>query len=168
MAGLTESDHLLAGFANASIAYASKLIEESILAGEFYCECCQLVFTENEKMDSRSVCLIPSKTPCISTYYICQIVDKYFNAYKPTKTGNINDVNFKVLYYTIFKEIDYNKIYIATNFKNHEQHRFYLVKIIVTNYIFMKTSQISKSVTFEEYDRIIRSKLTKWIHFKGQ
>lgn len=166
--GMEESNHLLEGHSNASIAYASKLIEESIQAGDFYCDCCQSVFTENEKMDGRLVCLVPSKTPCVSTYKICKVVDKYFDTFKPTKAGNIKNVDFRVFYYHVFKEIDYDNIFSNTNFKNHEQHRFYLVKVIVKNYIYMKTSQISKTITYEEYEKIIRCKLTKWIHFKGQ
>lgn len=165
---MNENEHLLEGYGNSSVAYASKLIEESILAGDFHCDCCQRAFSENDKMDCRSVCLIPSKTPCASTYYICKLVDKYFDAYKPTKKGNIENVDFRVLYYKIFKEINYEKIYVNTNFKNHELHRFYLVKVIVRNYIFMKTSQISKDITYQEYEKMIRSKLTKWIHFAGQ
>lgn len=168
LAGMKETNHLLEGMADTSIAYASKLIEESILAGNFHCDCCKNVFIENEKLNDRSICLIPSKTPCISTYNICRVVDKYFKIYKPNKRSNINDVDFKVIYYKIFQDIDYDKIFVKTNFKNHEQHRFYLVKMVVQNYLYIKTAQISKDITYDEYDKIIRSKLTKWIHFAGQ
>lgn len=156
LAGMSESNHLMEGCSNASIAYASKLIEQSIMAGDFYCNCCESVFTENEKMDGRLICLVPSKTPCASTYKICKIADIYFDVFKPTKAGNVNDVDFRVLYYKIFKSIDFDKMFADTNFKNHEQHKYYLVKVIVLNYIYMKTSQISKTITYDEYEKIIR------------
>lgn len=168
LAGMRESTHLLEGFADASVAYASKLIEESIATGEFNCECCKCVFSQNEKLKDGSICLIPQKRPCESTYYICRIVDKYINIYKPDKKGNKKDLDFRVLYYKAFQEIDYNKIFVKTDFKDHEHHRFYLVKTIVQNYLYMKTAQISREITYEEYGKIIRSKLTKWIHFQGQ
>lgn len=165
---MKENNHLLEGVGDASIAYAAKLIEESILNADYSCECCKFVFIENEKLNDPTICLIPTKRPCISTYKICRIVDKYFDAYKPNRDGNVKNIDFRVLYYMVFKDINYNQIFVGTDFKDHEHHRFYLVKIIVKNYLFMKTAQISKEITFEEYDKIIRTKLTKWIHFESQ
>lgn len=74
MMGMKECNHLLDGFGDSSIAYASKLIEESIMAAEFNCDCCKYVFAENEKLDDRCICVIPAKRPCKSTYDICRIV----------------------------------------------------------------------------------------------
>lgn len=173
LTGMAETNHLLEGFADTSIAYASKLIEESIAAGDFNCDCCESIFVENEKLIERSICLIPTKTPCQSTYYICRIADKFINMYKPYKLdpikyGKENKYDFRVLYYKIFNNIDYDKIYVNSNFKNHEHHRFYLVKMIVQNYLHMKTAIIARNITYDQYNQIIRSKLTKWIHFQGQ
>lgn len=165
---MKENNHLLEGFADASIAYASKLIEESIIAADFYCDCCRFVFAENEKLNDRFVCLIPTKRPCVSTYNICRIVEKYINVHKPNMQGNVKNVDFKVIYYRIFQDINFDNIFVETDFKDHETHKFYLVKMIVQNYFYMKTAQISKEITYQEYDKIIRSKLTKWIHFQGQ
>lgn len=97
--GIKESNHLLEGFADASIAYASKLIEESIQSGQFHCSCCKDVFMENDKLNDKSVCLVSTKRPCESTYNICRIVDRYFNIYKPNKSGNVQSVDFRVVYY---------------------------------------------------------------------
>lgn len=177
LSGMNETTHLLEGFADTSIAYASKLIEESIAAGDFKCDCCVSVFAENEKLNNRSICLIPTKTPCESTYYICRIADKHINLYKHNNLNDLNSLNkqgkqnnfdFRVLYYKIFNNIDYDKIYAKSDFKDHEQHRFYLVKMIVRNYLQIKTAQISRNITYEQYNKIIRAKLTKWIHFQGQ
>lgn len=168
LAGMSDSNHLLEGYGDASIAYASKLIEESILNGNFRCDCCKFIFTQNEKLNDRTICMIPDKRPCRSTYKICKIVDKYMNLYRPSKEGNVKNVDFRVIYYQVFKDIDYENIYVDTNFKDHETHLFYLVKMIVKNYLYIKTAQISKDVTYDEYERIIRTKLTKWIHFQGQ
>lgn len=171
LASMRESNHLLEGLGNASIAYASKLIEESIIGAQFNCECCKFVFDENEKLNDRTIGLILPKRPCTSTYNVCQIVDKYMNAYKLNREGNVKNIDFRVIrviHYKVFKDIDYNKIFVSTDFKDHEQHKFFLVKTIVQNYLHIKTAQIAKEITYEEYDKIIRSKLTKWIHFQGQ
>lgn len=172
--GMELTTHLLDGLADTSVAYASKLIEESIIAGDFKCDCCLSIFAENEKLNDRSICLIPTKTPCKSTYYICRVADKFINMYKPNiphlqgGANQANNFDFRVLYYKIFNHIDFNKIYVHSNFKDHEHHRFYLVKTIVRNYLHIKTAQISRSYTYDQFDKIIRSKLTKWIHFLGQ
>lgn len=168
LAGMSESNCLLEGYGDASIAYAAKLIEESILNGNFHCDCCKFVFNENEKLNDRTICMVQDKRPCRSTYKICKTVDRYMNLYKPSKEGNIKNVDFRVIYYKIFKDIEFENIYVNSNFKDHESHLLYLVKMIVKNYLYMKTAQTSKEVTFNEYDKIIRSKLTKWIHFQGQ
>lgn len=61
LAGMIDSTHLLEGFADTSIAYASKLIEESIEDGVFHCDCCRKIFSENVKMNAQLTCLIPAK-----------------------------------------------------------------------------------------------------------
>lgn len=120
---------------------------------------------KNKKLDDPAIRIVSQKSPCVSTFYICKIADRYFSAYKPNEKKQFD---YRVLYYKIFQEIEYDKIYTETNFKDHESHRFHLVKYIVKSFLQMKTKQISKEITYVEYEKIIRSKLTKWIHFSGQ
>lgn len=76
--------------------------------------------------------------------------------------------DFRVLFYIIFKEIDLTKVYTQSDFSGHEEHKFHLVKCIVKEYIRIKTSQISKQITLDHQDKLLRTKLTRWIHFVGQ
>lgn len=169
------------GIAGASIAYAARLIEKKIEGQIFYCDCCKFVFAENRKLIDVTFHLIESKKPCASTFLICKIVDKFMKLYKPKcfdcltgldrldKDGNENkEKDFRVLYYMIFKEIDFDKMYEDSDFKDHEPHKFHLVKCIIKEYIRIKTSQISKKITLSQYDKLLRTKLTRWIHFCGQ
>lgn len=159
------SEYLLDGFANISIAYAANVIEERLASRFLYCNCCSDVFLKNKKISDPTIGILSEKSPCVSTYYICKIADRYFSAYKPDKK---NQFDYRVLYYKIFQDIDYNKIYTESDFKDHEEHQFHLVKFIVKSFLQMKTKQISKEITYNEYQKIIRSKLTSWIHFSGQ
>lgn len=159
------NEHLFDGLKDISIAYAASLIEERFESRYIYCACCSDVFLKNKKLNDRKLGIVCKKSPCASTYYICKIADQYFSAYKPDKKKQFD---YRVLYYKIFEDIEYEKIYTESNFKDHEVHRFHLVKFIVKCFLQIKTKQISKEITYNEYQKIIRSKLTKWIHFSGQ
>lgn len=155
------------GFVDISVAYAAKIIEDKFESRYCQSECCSNIFKMNEKLNDFKVSIISPKLPCASTYYICKIANSYFSKYRPNKT-NQNRIDYRVPYYEIFEDIDFNKIYTKTDFTNHEVHRFHLVKYVVKSFLTMKTRQISKEITYNEYEKIIRSKLTKWVHFKGQ
>lgn len=172
---MEKCSHLTDGMSNASIAYAARMIEIKIEKEIFYCDCCKLVFGENEKLNDHTIYVIESKRPCVSTFYICKIVDRFMRIHKPKFLSNdhsdhsdYSERDFRVLYYMIFQEIDFDNVYTESNFKDHEQHKFHLIKCIVQQYIRLKTSQISKQFTFSQYDKFLRSKLTRWINFAGQ
>lgn len=175
---------IIDGSAGASIAYAARLIEKKIESKVFYCDCCKFIFTQNSKLSDHVIYTVESKRPCSSTFYICKIVDRVLKLYKPkfienvnensqNSTSNENDIenyeqDFRVLFYMIFKEIDLTKVYTQSDFSGHEEHKFHLVKCIVKEYIRIKTSQISKQITLDHQDKLLRTKLTRWIHFVGQ
>lgn len=159
--------HVVDGFVDISVAYAAKIIEDKFESRYCQCEYCSNIFTMNEKLNDFNVSIVSPKLPCASTYYICKIANSYFSKYRPIDTKQ-NRIDYRVPYYEIFEDIDFNKIYTKTDFTNHEVHRFHLVKYVVKSFLSMKTRQISKEITYNEYEKIIRSKLTKWVHFKGQ
>lgn len=162
---MEENQYLVDGLSNISIAYAASVIESRLDSRFMYCECCTDIFSKNKKIGDSAIAIVSKKNPCVSTYYICKIADRYFSEYKPNEKKQFD---YRVLYYKIFQDIEYDKIYTESSFKDHEEHRFHLVKFIVKYYLQMKTKQISKEITYNEYQKIIRSKLKKWIHFSGQ
>lgn len=165
---MEDSEYLVDGFTNISIACAAKTIEDTLNARYIYCHCCLDIFSKNKKLNDSTLEIVSKKNPCVSTYYICKLADQFFSAYKPKNVERANQYDYRVLYFKIFQEIEYNKIYTDSNFKDHEEHLYHLVKYIVKSFIAMKTRQISKEITYNEYQKIMRSKLTKWIHFQGQ
>lgn len=166
----------LDGLVGASIAYAARMIEERIESQDFYCDCCKYVFTENEKLFDPSIYIIASKRPCKSTFHICKIVDRFVRVQKPSfftavgADGEEEEINrdFRVIFYLILKEIDFNQVFQQSDFVDHEEHKFHLVRCIVKEYVRIKTLQISKQFTLSQHQKLLRSKLTKWIHFCGQ
>lgn len=162
---MESSEYLVDGFTNISIACAAKIIEDTLNARYIYCQCCLDIFSKNRKLNDPTIDIVTKRNPCISTYYICKTADRLFSAYKPK---NANQFDYRVLYYKIFQEIEFGKLYADSDFKDHEEHLFHVVKCVVKSFLAMKTKQISKEITYTEYEKIMRSKLTKWIHFKGQ
>lgn len=166
-------EHLVDGLSGASIAYAARSIEEKIETKDFYCNDCKFVFRENDKLIECTFHIIESKRPCHSTFIICKIVDRFLNLYHmhgrySMKNLNAEEFDFNVLYYMIFQEIDFDRMYENTDFSHHIAHKFHMIKCIVREYITMKTRLISKRITFGEYNKFLRSKLTNWIQFCGQ
>lgn len=168
--GIQNEEHLIDGLGGASIAYAAKTIEEKIESKKFYCDECKYVFCENERLADCTFFLIPSKRPCVSTYNICKIVDRYLTIHHKDKPNSMNSekYDFNVLYYMIFQDINFEKMYEKTDFSNHIEHRYHLIKCIIREYISIKTTQISKEITLGAYETLLRKRLTKWIHFCGQ
>lgn len=150
---LESSSHLLDGFASASIAYAARIIEKRIESREFYCDCCRRVFKDNDKIIDVSIHIVDTKRPCASTFHICKIVDRIMGLYKPKCIQNYDDRDFRVLYYLAFQEIDFLSLFTYSDFKDHEEHKFHLVKCIVQQYISIKTTQICKQITFDLHEK---------------
>lgn len=147
-----------------SLAYIARIIEEKIENTNFYCNDCKFVLYENEKIDCYSVgsnrC-----NPCLSTFQICKIVDRFLNLYQP---GCKLNYNFNAIYYQIFQEIDFSKMYSNTCFEHDSSHKYFFIKCIVDSYIQFKTSHIANRNTLDDYPLILRTQLTRLIHYRGQ
>lgn len=76
--------------------------------------------------------------------------------------------DFNVLYYKIFQEIDFERVYEKSDSNEHEDHKYYLVKCIVNEYVRLKVKHVARQLTLNEHIDMLRSKLTKTIHFLGQ
>lgn len=147
-----------------SLAYISRIIEEKIECSNFYCDDCKYAISQNEKIDCYSVGSTRSN-PCRSTFQICKIVDRFLSLYQP---GSKSNFNFNVIYHQIFQEIDFSQMYSNTCFKHDYSHKYYFVKCVVDSYIQFKTSHIANRTTLDGYPLIIRSQLTRMIHYRGQ
>lgn len=167
---IQKNEYLMDGLNNASIAYIARMIEEKIESKDFYCNDCKFIFNQNEKLIDCSFHVVESKIPCLSTFHVCKIVDRYLTLHYMHNPKNTNSrkYDFNVLYYMIFQEINFDKMFEETNWMDHIGHRFHMIKCIVQEYISIKTTQVSKQVTFGEFNKLLRSRLTKYIHFCGQ
>lgn len=138
-----------------TITHIATSIENRIKATKtFTCSSCQTVFQEN----CRDTGIL-----CDSTFEICKQTDRFL---KPEiLTGKIN---FNVIYHEILENIDIHSLYQNTDFTDHFDHKVYLVRYIVDEFIRIKGTYIAKTVTFKEHENILRVRLHKLLHFLGQ
>lgn len=154
--------YLTDGFAGAPIAYVAKQIEDKI-EQNFMCSDCKSVFDVNEKVPNCYMSSAADNRPCQSTYNICATADKFLRCHKWNDQSD-----FKIKYFLIFQEINYEKLYCATSFKGHSDHKFHLIKSIINEYTRIKGNQLSKKVTINEMQNILRKRLSKFILHSGQ
>lgn len=160
-------DYLSDQMSTSSIAFIASLIEERILAtNNSYCIACQMVFIENLKIENRLIVSNISRVPCMSTYIICKKSDEFIKLLDPTICEDKFD--FNGVYLKIFQQLSFECLFPETDFTDHPDHKFHLIKVIVNEYIRIKITHMAKSLTLIAQGKSIRNKLHKWIHFSGQ
>lgn len=78
------------------------------------------------------------------------------------------DCDYYALLNTILRNLNYIDLYPNTCFKNHEHHKFYIIRLIVEEFIGMQANYLAKDATLNEQETLMRSKLKKIIHNCGQ
>lgn len=146
-------------------AYIASLIEDSIkFTKNFNCLACKLIFDENNKADeSLFIRFKVQSRPCQSTFSICKQAGRFIK--RELLAGSID---FSVIYREILENIDFESIYIETDFSSHIDHKIYLVRYIVNEYIRIKGTHIAKAESSKERENHLRSKLHKLVHYLGQ
>lgn len=153
-------------FEDYTVAHIAKLIENRINSTKQYkCPACMVVFEENIKMDKSMFVDTKSGQPlvCQSTFLICKQVNRFL---KPELLTGSNE--FKVIYHEILKSIAFEELYTGTDFRSHSEHKIFLVRYVIDEYIRIKMTHIARSATFKERENTIRVRLHKLMHFLGQ
>lgn len=164
---LDRNAHLTELTNDAGIAFVASSIENRVLScGNISCYMCQLVLTENEKVDVK-LCITAGRRPCKSTFQLCKLAD---TAIKATSQCN-SQANFKQrIYLYVLGNINLSSLYPLYNFdEDHdEDHKNYIVKHIVDEYTRIKCTHNAKMKTINMHPKYYRSLNTKSIHFLGQ
>lgn len=151
---------------NFTATYIASLIEEKIMeCPNFYCNSCRLIFEENEKIDSIDTITINWK-PCVSTFKICQITEKFFKLYDIQNKDCKFD--FRVLYCLILRTMNLNELYENSKFECDIQHKYQFIKCIVLEYISHRATAVSREITYDQYKKVFRQHFTHLITNTGQ
>lgn len=163
---LSESNHLVETLSDTSIAFIASKIESKILRSEINCQQCATVFSENQKIDKNIAISSSMMKPCKSTFEICKICNQVLETHKFDLFKQ--SLSFTSLYYNIFKGIGESNFYPNSDFHKHADHKHYLIRFIIDEYIRIKATQQASSMTLSLQDKLVRHGLRKLIHFKGQ
>lgn len=149
-------------YPDASISLFASTIESRINAQErHYCVSCKNVFQQNEK-----VAIITTKTsnpPCKSTFDICKRADKFLRM-EILK----NNVNFNIILQATFEGIDFENVFVETDFSHEIQHKVFLIQDIVKQYVHIKSTWLAKKTTMDIHAEKVRRNYLKLIHVRGQ
>lgn len=152
------NDNVLDVFQDTSTVRMAAEIENKIqFVARFECEECMNVLEENEKISSS----FHKYSPCSSTVLIGKVVYKFINLFK-----NKRNISYNVLLECILKNIKSNTIF--PNFACEETHKEYFINYLTQEFIRMHTVYIAKTETLHEQKLMLRKKLTKAIHHRGQ
>lgn len=147
------------------IVYAANLIERKLRTCEqVYCQWCIKVLENNEKVDNGMTIDIGRGIPCVSTYQLCKLTDTAIKIYINT------DPKFKQkIYNHIFELLDWVKIFPQFYDNHHDSdHKQFLVKFIVDEFINKKCAYIAKHTNLELHKKYLRNKLRKLCHYLHQ
>lgn len=151
---------------NFSIAYLASSIEKKIEnCSGFYCNSCRNVFAENEEIESYDI-LVLRRKPCVSTFAICKIAEKFFKLFDIRDTKTQND--FRVIYCLIFRAMDLESLFPDSKFDCDYSHRYHFIKCIVGAYISQRATDISRDITHGQHEKMSRQALNRMVIFSGQ
>lgn len=167
IAGHKNSDYLTDQMSCASIAFIAGQIESRILfTSNFYCTPCKSVLIENDKVDRNLIVSASQHVPCMSTYRICKKSDEYLKLLNPQISQN--NFRYDAIYLTIFQQLNFDDLFKDSDFTGHDDHKFHLIKSIISEYIRIKVTHMARMLTISAQGEAYRHRLHKLIHFYGQ
>lgn len=159
-------------FGTHMISYTATLLQRDIVLGKWYkritCEKCLPVFAEDDMIDDEFVTM-KMKTKQLpqvsqSVREICLVTEKIMEKleYKPEQ--------YKQIPHDVLRILHIDCLFVNSDFSNHSQddHEESLINIIIQMYVKKRQDHISRLNTLDLHDILMRSKLKKVIHNKGQ
>lgn len=150
------------------IAHIANELERRLKhCGQIYCDLCLKVLIENEKVDDEICVSLEKGKLCKSTFNVCKITDIAIK-------GLINkSTDFKnAVYKTVLQTIDWNDTFAdfhdGEDEEHGEDHKQFLVKYFIDEYINITCAQIAKQTTIESKKKYLRNRYKKLVHNKHQ
>lgn len=163
---------------NHAITYIAGYIEKKIF-NSIKCQMCYQLLNECKEVTSK---FIDRKNcgflryPRIDTFTIVSAAEKIFNFFRiNNKLNSLNAFNIMVsntlrnIHLTaLFNNFDLHSREVSQTFGVMEDHKFIIIKSIITLFFKIKFHYYGKQVTLKEHNTFIRHHFTKSIIFQGQ
>lgn len=146
-----------------TVAHIANVIEKKIkLTKQFGCLLCKRIFEENTKK-AENVNLKAAGIPCYSTFSICKQTERFLKIDLLKGT-----IDFSVIYHEILQNLDFDALYDETDFSEHFDHKIFLVRYVVDEFVRIRGTHMARSATLNERKKSLRVKLHKLLHYLGQ
>lgn len=160
------NDYLMNSCEDASIANISANIEQKIRErgrnrSDTFTIRCLNVLNENRRLDT--AIFTDQPPPCIATTYVCKVAKKYFDVFSQKMK-----FDYDLLLDVILNKIDYELVYLDSDFNEYSDLKEIFVQFIVEEFIRFQANHLATTITLDIQSNAIRRKLTKTIHFYGQ
>lgn len=158
---ISGGDYLSDSTQDTGIVYMANCIERQLTTcGQVHCEFCIKVLANNKKIDNRMRVNLNFISPCLSTYHLCKVTDTALKMYM-----NSGPALKKKVYMEILNNMKWESIFPLFYDSHHDaDHKHFLVKYIVDEYINKKCSYIAKQKTLDLQKKYLRNKLRKLCH----
>lgn len=150
-------------FTDNSIAHIAYSIENKVmLTKKFNCSLCKCIFEQNTKI-TEDIQFKSSEKPCQSTFDICKRTERFM------KVDLLNGlIDFSVIYHEILQNLDIDALYGGTDFSDHCDHKIFLIRYVVDEFVRINGTYLAKIATSNEHKKHLRVSLHKLLHYLGQ
>lgn len=147
------------------VVFVANELERKLLTSKhIYCFTCVNVLNNNTKVDDRVCVNINNGIPCLSTYRLCKLADTAVKSF----INSSSNLKEKVYLY-VMNNVDWDGIFPIFYDDEHDfEHKIFLVKFFIDEYVNKKCSFIAKQISIESHKRYIRNKLRKIGHYRNQ
>lgn len=154
------------------ISYTASVLQNDIIQGKWYwqmkCEECLRVFTEDDLIDDDLVNMKMYTTrlrpAAKSTFEICVATEKLMEKF------NYEPRYYETIPIEVLRIIHIDDLFSYSSFDNHceTNHKERLIGLIIKMYVNKRQLYISRCNTLALHGDLLRRKLKKVVHFKGQ
>lgn len=144
---------------NQTVAQIAGMIEWRILnSNRFDCELCKEVLRSQQKISQTFLNSKRTIKPSQSTFDVCSTAEHFFKI-------ELLKGQFKLITIqrAILSSLDYGTLYESDCFFHHSEHKLYLLKHIMNEYVRIKGVYLAKTYNFKQNQEFLRQKLTKLI-----
>lgn len=164
----TNANERMKTHSNSCLAAAveRKVVQYIVQSGKKACSKCINVFIENELLENDFLDFQSKASkmliPCKSTLNIIQYVDGVLEKYESV------DTSFDSIVMHMLRSLDMSRFYEASSFDEDHDHKYDLIKRIVTVYLNTKSQNMSKFITRMSQEKLSRQVSLKTVHRSGQ
>lgn len=147
-----------------TVSHIAGMIESQVLnSQQFPCHLCKAVLMTDSKIQRSFLKNKNSIIPCQSTFEICTTADHFVKI-------EVLKGQFKidVIHRAIIQSLECVDLFRDADFLGHEDHKLFLIKHIVDEFVRIKGVQLAKKYTFKENQIGMRQKLSKLILHHNQ